>query len=370
VEDDEEIESQPLQQSIVGYSSSLQTDNLPAHVQADTFMFHGGMPSHIFEQLRQQNQLLQTEVTVKENEIRVLSKKYNQLQQSLQQIRSELNMEREQSQQQTNNHQKICKNYLAQIEKLSAELQGNLSPKAERYLMRKWPHGIAIIINNYDFSSADVVDKLLPDRKGSLVDENNLRVTWEHLGYKVQVLRNLKTSELLHQLAQVALQSHENYDSFVCCILSHGELNSIYGTDGNLVDINEIVNLFKGNPCPSLVDKPKLFFIQACRGDKDDEGAEMDGPEKNSNLLPKEADCFFGYATPPGYASWRSREHGSWYISKLCEVLMDNSTQQDLLSMSTMVTNKVSEAYTDKGYKQCPAPVSHLRKKVWFFGNL
>jgi len=357
VEDDGELESHPMLQSMAYYQSSFQTTNL-----------QGVIPSRTIEQLHQQNKLLQTEVTFKSNEIHVLSKKNIQLQKSLQQMQSELNMEREMSQQQVNNHEQIQQCYMAQINKLSAQLQGKSDQRAERYLMCNWPHGIAIIINNYEFSSNHFGEKLLPDREGSLADENNLRIIWEYLGYKVQVLKNLKASELLHHLAQVALQSHENYDSFVCCILSHGELDRIYGTDGEPVDINEIVNLFKGNPCPSLVSKPKLFFIQTCRGDRKDEGAEKDGPE-NSNLLPSEADCFFGYATPPGYVSWRSCEHGSWYISKLCEVLKENSTHQDLLSMSTMVTNKVSEAYTDKGYKQCPAPVSHLRKKVWFFGN-
>ncbi|XP_065918396.1 uncharacterized protein [Dysidea avara] len=335
-EGDEEFKSQ----------QSLQTDNLIFH--------NGAMHTHSSsEQLFQQNKELHMKLTISNNEICVLSKKNDQLQQSLQQIRSELNTEREMSQQQVNNQKQIHKHYLAQIEKLCAQLQGKSGPVAERYPMCKHPHGIALIVNNYEFSFTHHVEKALPNREGSLVDENNLCVTWEYLGYKVQVLKNLKASEFTRELMQVALQSHENYDSFVCCILSHGYLDGVYGTDGELVKFNDIVKLFKDNFCPTLVGKPKLFFIQACRGDNKDERVyeQKDGPDKIKNSLPSEADFFFGYATPPGYASWRSREYGSWYISSLCEVLVDNAPQQDLLSMLTMVTNKVSEAYTKEGYK-------------------
>ena len=105
--------------------------------------------------------------------------------------------------------------------------------------MCKYPHGIALIVYNYEFSFTHHGEEVLPNCEGLLVDENHLRITWEYLGYKVQVLKNLKASELLQQLMQIALHSHENYDSFVCCILSHGYRDGIYGTDGELVEFSE-----------------------------------------------------------------------------------------------------------------------------------
>jgi len=173
---------------------------------------------------------------------------------------------------------------------------------------------------------------------------------------------------------KIALQSHENYDSFVCCILSHGYLNGVYGSDCRPVAIADLANIFKGSYCPSLVNKPKLFFIQACRGDSTDAGImENDGKNVfNDSLrhsLPSEADFLFGYATPPGKVSFRSPEHGSWFISSLCQGLQDKACQLDLLSMLTIVNKEVCQAYTCQGYKQCPAPVSLLRKKVWFMDD-
>ena len=89
----------------------------------------------------------------------------------------------------------------------------------------------------------------------------------------------------------------------------------------------------------------------------------------NNKSLPCDADFLLAYSTASGKASYRSQEHGSWYISILCQVFEDHAHYSDLLSMLTIVNNRVSKAYTSKGYKQCPAPVFFLRKQVWFFEN-
>ncbi len=54
----------------------------------------------------------------------------------------------------------------------------------------------------------------------------------------------------------------------VVFILSHGVADAVYGIDGKLVNIEDLVTLFDGKHCSKLVGKPKLFFIQACQGSK------------------------------------------------------------------------------------------------------
>ena len=54
---------------------------------------------------------------------------------------------------------------------------------------------------------------------------------------------------------------HSEVDCFACAILSHGDEGVVYGTDG-IVKIDELVSPVKGANCPSLIGKPKLFFIQ------------------------------------------------------------------------------------------------------------
>jgi len=68
----------------------------------------------------------------------------------------------------------------------------------EKYDMDKFPHGIAVIINNFEFHSQDPgLVPLLSDRFGSCADEEHLRSTWEYLGYDVCILRNLTAEGLI-----------------------------------------------------------------------------------------------------------------------------------------------------------------------------
>ena len=53
---------------------------------------------------------------------------------------------------------------------------------------------------------------------------------------------------------------------FVLCILSHGEIGAVIGTDGQLVQIKDLETLFDGLRCKKLVGRPKLLLIQACQG--------------------------------------------------------------------------------------------------------
>jgi hypothetical protein len=44
-------------------------------------------------------------------------------------------------------------------------------------------------------------------------------------------------------------------------------------------------------------------------------------PGEVSNMIPDESDFLLGYATVPGYVSYRSRSMGSFYIKTLVEKL-------------------------------------------------
>ena len=380
-----ESEKERVQQQIQDYEQTLQQN----HEQIEILREHS-----------------QAALRVRKEAINRLILQYEQQLHLFHQVNTESGSEKERLQKHIQDFEQIIKQNNKQIEILRENKQGPelTGPVGEKYPMNKIPHGIAVIINNFEF-------RYSPDRTGSHVDEENLRVTWEYLQYDVKIFRNLTASELTHQLMRIALQSHENYDSFVCCILSHGYLDvGVYGTDGKPVKIDDIKSLFKGNVCPTLAGKPKLFFIQSERGNdedkgvvvqknnedkeiivqkddenkgnavqKDDEDKVMQGDEQKNpegdtdntlcHSLPSEADFLFSYSTPLGHLSWRSPQYGSWFISKLCEVLVDYAPQQDLLSMLTIVNQKVSDCYTTEGLKQCPAPVTLLRKQIRFFGN-
>ena len=232
----------------------------------------------------------------------------------------------------------------------------------EYYAMPNTPHGICLIINNHKFHQVDPRYKALSDRGGAHVDQRNLVLTFEFLHYKVEVHENCTSIEMVELMKEMSCRDHSQYDSFVCCINTHGEEGKVFGADSLPVDLRDMTGLVEGTFCRTLIDKPKLFFVQAGREEAEDPGIKVLSDGNGS--LP---DFFFGYATHLGGSAYRSRRHGSWYISELCQVFSQDFQVLGLRSMMEKVNRKVLEASTKEGYRQCPEVVDQLRKEVHFF---
>lgn len=252
------------------------------------------------------------------------------------------------------------------------------------------PRGVCVIINNEKFKGS-------PERKGSTKDADSLCYIFKKLDFKVLLYKNQTAEQMKNLLEGISDQNHENYDCFVCCILSHGSRGpSICGTDNNLIRVNQLTGYFRASECESLAGKPKLFFIQACQGSTRQKGYEhadfiqkpqskelwdfhsyqpemkysddIDLTRPDSRmLLPDEADFVLGYATLPGYVSFRNEESGSWFISMLVPMLDTYASKHDLLSILVKVNEEVAKKVTEDGqYKQISAPMFTLRKKLFF----
>ena len=68
----------------------------------------------------------------------------------------------------------------------------------------------------------------------------------------------------------------KKYSCFMAFIMSHGNEKGITGKDGNQVEIETLSSFFTPDQCEGLKDKPKIFFIQACRGSQKDVVGVMD----------------------------------------------------------------------------------------------
>ena len=58
----------------------------------------------------------------------------------------------------------------------------------------------------------------------------------------------------------------DKYSCFMAFIMSHGNEKGISGTNKELFDINALSSHITPKKCKGLKDKPKIFFVQACRG--------------------------------------------------------------------------------------------------------
>ena len=246
----------------------------------------------------------------------------------------------------------------------------------ELYPMDKHPHGICLIINNHKFYHPTHPERAHNDRGGAEVDQYNLVQTFRYLRYRVEVEENLTHDQMTEKMMKMSQRDHSNYDSFICCILTHGERDVVHGADSIEVNLSDLTGLMKFSR--TLTGKPKMFFVQACRGDKEDPGVQLDHERDSGGLdtssvnsvIPSDADFFYGYATPSGSAAYRSKRHGSWYISELCKVFTESAYGSTLGRMMKKVNNLVSKAFTKDGLKQCSENVDRLRKEVHFFHHI
>ncbi|MFT7808123.1 caspase-8-like isoform X1 [Arapaima gigas] len=242
------------------------------------------------------------------------------------------------------------------------------------YSMKGEKRGFCLIINNYNFSLSG---RNLKNRDGTHIDKNNLEAVFQWLGFETQVKQDCSRRQILTLLQDLRNRDHTDMDCFVCCMLSHGMPGAVYGVDGGEVRVSELLEPFSGHHCVSLQQKPKLFFIQACQGTREQQPVflQSDSPlgvasdaSVPQDSFPTDADFLLGMATMPDFVSFRDKKQGTWYIRSLCKnLLLLVPSGADLLSILTKVNNDVSNL-TDSGgtKKQMPQPAYTLRKKVIF----
>ncbi|XP_072262232.1 caspase-7-like isoform X2 [Pyxicephalus adspersus] len=164
--------------------------------------------------------------------------------------------------------------------------------------------GKCVIINMETFDPSQKLD----NRKGTDKDANSLKEVFESLGFTVQIKKNATHQEIVEVLNEAAQPDASQWSCFVFVVLSHGEEGRFHCFD----DIVEVENLFsKFRECKGLVGKPKLFFFQACRGEKRDCGVTTysTAVKKNEYKIPVEADFLCHYSTPLGFLSLQDMWH-------------------------------------------------------------
>lgn len=67
---------------------------------------------------------------------------------------------------------------------------------------------------------------------------------------------------------------YSDYDCFLMAVLTHGDLGIMCANDASYSE-NKLWEQFTDDKCVTLAGKPKLFFIQCCRGERLDCGVEL-----------------------------------------------------------------------------------------------
>ena len=168
--------------------------------------------------------------------------------------------------------------------------------------------------------------------KGAKCGAAKLKNSLEKIGYKVKLEENLTSTQMKEKLKEVRKEIDPADDSFICFISTHGDEVGVYGVDGRPrirklksdgtpepdtrtpeqkpVPIEAFSRILEPDVCNHLSQKPKIFFIQACRGGKPSEPTddpnekELPFPPRLS-VVPRGADYYFSYATDPDHVALR-----------------------------------------------------------------
>nr|BAP74679.1 caspase-8 [Dugesia japonica] len=233
----------------------------------------------------------------------------------------------------------------------------------------------------------DIRDYENKPRKGSEKDILKIRKTFEKLHFTIQPYKNVTKSEMFDIAKTYAnIDAKSSGSMLVCFILAHGSKDCIFDINEEKVNIRQFSLCFSAKNCEAYRNKPKVFFIQACQGDRFHEGipeTSIDLEEssqcsylqtgnqpikieeyKKSDMIPEEADFIYGMATVSDYVAFRSTKKGSWYITELCKRINEEVKTNDVIGILTNVNGDVSR----RNYKnkcQLPSVIFTTRKKCY-----
>ena len=280
------------------------------------------------------------------------------------------------------------------------------------YDMNHPQRGCFLIFHFFSFDSS----LHYPDRTGSFKDVLKFKHIAVKMGFDyVRVIENCTKRELFDWVLQLARADHSSYDCFGCAVLTYGFENDVLLARDERFHLNELLTYFTSENCPTLAKKPKIFFINACRGENMGPIASLfhqnyfdnipDSPPPMDELIPVPSflssrvadttdavqafpsstqehsatcpphldDFVIAYSTISGYVSWRNQHNGSWFAQALYYCFRKYCKSLELMQILTRVSKMVSRGfaanttnYDGSRRRQYPAILSHLTAEVHF----
>ncbi|XP_048115857.1 caspase-7-like isoform X1 [Alosa alosa] len=228
----------------------------------------------------------------------------------------------------------------------------------------------AVVVSIKNFHRGVELEK----RCGVSMDNLWLNRCLSDLGFTVEMHNDL-TAQEIYKLFKA--ESKKTVDCFIGIISTHGEEGVVFGSDGNHVRLSQIFGFFDNL---TMVNKTKLFLVQACRGDMLDSGVEI---EMDSGSVSDEDDILSDYlsipintavmyATAPGYSAFK-KPSGSVFIQTLCDLLeKDGGRDLEITRLMTRLNYQIAYHFQAsggdlEGKKAMPCFATRLTEEVYPF---
>lgn len=229
----------------------------------------------------------------------------------------------------------------------------------DRYKYHKDGEGYALLVN-------------FPTKcKGSETDVESLEVVLKDLKFKTHHCVDPTRDDLVKKLKDTAAHLLEGkFHCFALFITGHGGERGVQTKDDKFINAENIVSPFKNG----FIGKPKLFFIESCRGEEDQKTKRQLSSVDNESFtdelrVPVDADILIAYSTTPGYYSYSSKDDESYFIRECVDVFKNDSSKMHVEEMMIEIRRRIAQMQIveeKEKYGQMPCTWSTLRKKVFF----
>ncbi|GAB1600383.1 caspase-3-like [Argonauta hians] len=226
------------------------------------------------------------------------------------------------------------------------------------YKMDNPKRGFALIVNNEFISTG-------PGAHSSKKDVFSLVETLKYLGFIVVNRKNLRVVDTRQIFTDISRMDHSNCDSFICFILTVGSHPTTIQCSDGTIALSDLLCVFRPNKCSTLIEKPKLFFIQTASPFVSSTNSTPFNIDHNHKVPMVFLSEDFLVST----CTTSTERRYSLYIETLCENLRLFGGEMDILQILTRVnyvTMNRCKANCFKIFFQVPSLNSTLTKQLIF----
>jgi hypothetical protein len=231
--------------------------------------------------------------------------------------------------------------------------------------------GLAIIISNeYATSSTPLV--------GPKKDGERMIIAFSRLEIANIWMQNVtkdQLQQLLEEVAQIG-PCPETYESISFVFSGHGN-NEYLSLEDGAIEIDEVIHAFSPQKAPRIAALPKLFFFDACRGEKIIRPIRVPARRRESSLrtelqpqprtfvTPKEGNFLIAYSTVAPYSA-HDYDDGSEWMKILADTMCKSTDHiEEVLTQVRQDLHKVYQHPSFYRKMQMPESRSTLFQKVY-----
>ncbi|XP_063361408.1 caspase-6-like [Cydia amplana] len=240
------------------------------------------------------------------------------------------------------------------------------------YELEKFERNDMIIFNHENFMSG-------PKRRGTALDVAALENTFKQFQFDVTTYNDLTEKELFVELIKFSRRDFSASGCLCVAILTHGQDHGYLKAFDTRYCERDVIACFDARLNPSLVAKPIIILIQACRGRQPASVVEVRSKDVSEpvptveldavlptekNRRPMDSDIIMFHSSFFGRASIRVVEEGTWFIQTLCEQIRLHAATDHFEKLCRRVRTIVAHMEYE-GAKQMPVVTSTLLKKLY-----